>query len=228
MEDKDYYTILGVGKNASHEEIKTAYKKLALQYHPDRCPEEKKKECEEKFKEIAAAYYVLGDPQRKKEYDDYRHGTYVFRSGHGSGDFASQSGFDFNDLMRHFRVAGAGKRHQKGGYDRYVFFDDLADIFGNMRGSVHANSDGVYTVYSSSDMDGLQKIDTDYNVKLNIPRDIAEHGGEVKFKLSDNRTITLRINPGTKNGQKLRLKGLGSMCHTCDHKGDLIVTVIYS
>ena len=96
MDTKDYYAILEIDKSASHDEIKRAYRKLAFKYHPDKCPEEKKKECEEKFKEIAAAYYVLGDEKRKKEYDDYRNGAYSFRSGPGSGDFASQSGFDFD------------------------------------------------------------------------------------------------------------------------------------
>ncbi|MFH1428866.1 MAG: DnaJ domain-containing protein, partial [Candidatus Margulisiibacteriota bacterium] len=107
MDTKDYYAILGVNEKASLGEIKSAYRKLAFKYHPDKCPEEKKKECEEKFKEIAAAYYVLGDEKRRKEFDDYRKGAYSFRSGPGSGDFASQTGFDFEDLMKHFHDLGA-------------------------------------------------------------------------------------------------------------------------
>ena len=228
MDTKDYYTILGVGKNASLEQVKSAYRSLALRYHPDRCPEEKKKECEKKFKEIAAAYYVLGDAKRKKEYDDYQKGAYEFRSGQGSGDFASQTGFDFEDLMKHFYESGAHGPRQQGGSSRYFFFDDLSEIFEGMSAPRGEQADGASTVYRFAGREGQQKFNTDTYADMQIPQNIAQSGGEVKFKLSDARTITLKINPGTKNGQKLRLKGMGTMCHTCDHKGDLIVSVHYS
>ncbi|MCM8827504.1 MAG: DnaJ domain-containing protein, partial [Candidatus Omnitrophica bacterium] len=70
---KDYYEILGVSRNASIDEIKKAYRQLALQFHPDRVPPEKKKEAEEKFKEISEAYAVLSDPEKKRLYDQYGH-----------------------------------------------------------------------------------------------------------------------------------------------------------
>ncbi|MFH1492934.1 MAG: DnaJ domain-containing protein [Candidatus Omnitrophota bacterium] len=228
MEVKDYYAILGVDESASSEQIKSAYRSLALKYHPDRCPEEKKKECEEKFKEIAAAYYVLGDAKRKKEYDDYRKGAYEFRSGQGSGDFASQTGFDFEDLMKHFHNVGAKGARQQRGSNRFFFFDDLSDIFGGMSSRQGDQDGGAYTAYHFNDAGGQQKYDTDTYAEIKIPRNIAQSGGDVKIKLSDARTITLKITPGTKNGQKLRLKGMGKMCHTCDHKGDLIVSIRYS
>jgi len=222
---KDYYAILEVAKGASPEEIKAAYRKLALKYHPDKCPEEKKKECEEKFKEVAAAYYVLGDEKRKKEFDDYKKGAYAFRSGPGSGDFASQAGFDFEDLMKHFHNHGSRAGRQRRGSDRYFFFDDLGDIF---EGMSSGQGDGAYTVYNFTGAGGQQKYDTDIYADIKIPQNIALSGGEVKVKLNDARTITLKIHPGTKNGQKLRLKGMSKMCPTCDHKGDLIVSVRYS
>ena len=226
---KDYYAILGVAASASHDEIKRAYRKLAFKYHPDKCPEEKKKECEEKFKEISAAYYVVGDEKRKKEYDDYRKGAYDFRSGHGSGDFASQSGFDFNDLMSHFRKFGNEKDGYKTGrQNRYFFFDDLSDIFEGMSSGQGDQTGGAYRVYNFAGAGGQQKYDTDTYADIKIPQGIALSGGEVKVKLHDTRVINLKINPGTKNGQKLRLKGIGKMCPTCDHKGDLIVSVRYS
>ena len=213
MDTKNYYTILGVNEDASYEAIKTVYRKLALKYHPDKCPEEKKKECEEKFKEIAAAYYVLGDVKRRKEYDDYKKGTYAFRSGPGAGDFASQSGFDFNDLMNHFQTFGRTKGEYKtAGNNRYFFFDDQQDLFEGM---------GDYELYDNK---ALHKHETDIYAQLNLPRNVALAGGEVRFKLQDSRMITLKIYPNTKNGQKLRFKGLGKTCPCCDHKGDLTVT----
>lgn len=68
---KDYYEILGVPRNASQEEIKKAFWELAKKWHPDRVPPEKKKEAEEKFKEINEAYQVLSDPEKRKIYDMY-------------------------------------------------------------------------------------------------------------------------------------------------------------
>jgi DnaJ-class molecular chaperone len=67
---KDYYRILGVPRNASAQEIKKAYRKLAMQYHPDRNPG-KEQQANEKFKEINEAYGVLGDPKKKKQYDQF-------------------------------------------------------------------------------------------------------------------------------------------------------------
>ncbi len=224
----DYYAIMGLSKNASAEEIKKAYKKLAFKYHPDRCPDKNKKEGEEKFKEMAAAYYVLGDAKRKKEYDDYKKGAYSFRSGPGAGDFASQSGFDFEDLIKHFHNTGAGGgTRQKRTSNRYVFFDDLSDIFQGMDSMPGNQAGGNYRAYQSPNVGGQKKYDTDINAEIKIPAHIAQVGGEVKVKLSDGRMITLKINKGTKKGQKLRLKGIGKMCHTCEHKGDLIVSVRY-
>ena len=70
---KDYYEILGVAKDATLQQIKKAYRSLALKYHPDRVPEPEKKASEEKFKEISEAYGVLSDPQKRTLYDQYGH-----------------------------------------------------------------------------------------------------------------------------------------------------------
>ena len=70
---KDYYEILGAAKNATPQEIKKAYRSLALKYHPDRVPEAEKKEAEHKFKEMSEAYGVLSDPKKRQMYDQYGH-----------------------------------------------------------------------------------------------------------------------------------------------------------
>jgi DnaJ-class molecular chaperone len=92
MAEKDYYQLLGVAKTASADEIKKAYRKLALEYHPDR---NKSKEAEEKFKEINRAYEVLGDPQKKQQYDQF--GSSAFEGGAGGpggpfGGFGGRQG----------------------------------------------------------------------------------------------------------------------------------------
>src|SRR5512135_2555086 len=99
MPKRDYYEVLGVGRSASPEEIKKAYRKLAMQFHPDRNPG--KKDAEEKFKEAAEAYEVLGDPDKRQRYD--RFGAEGLR---GSADFRH---FDnMNDIFSTFSDIFAG------------------------------------------------------------------------------------------------------------------------
>jgi len=102
MADKDYYKLLGVEKTATKEEIKKAYKKLALKYHPDRAPEDKKIEYEEKFKEINEAASILGDEKKRQQYDQF--GSTSFQGGN-SGGF---QGYDFSDIMSQFRSGNFG------------------------------------------------------------------------------------------------------------------------
>jgi curved DNA-binding protein len=109
---KDYYRILGVPKNASDEDIKKTYRKLAMQYHPDRNPG-KEKWANEKFKEINEAYAVLGDPQKRRQYDQF--GTVGNIGDIFSSPFTTTT---FEETMKDF--GGAGLR-----------FDFLDDIFGD-------------------------------------------------------------------------------------------------
>jgi len=107
---KDYYKILGVLKSASLEEIKKAYRKLALEYHPDRGGG---KEAEEKFKEINEAYQILSDPQKRSRYDQF--GDAAFRAG-GAGNGQGFGGFDFSGGFGQGDFSGFG-------------FGGLGDIF---------------------------------------------------------------------------------------------------
>jgi molecular chaperone DnaJ len=103
-EKRDYYEVLGVEKTASAEEIKKAYRKKAIQYHPDKNPGDK--EAEEKFKEAAEAYEVLSDPQKRQRYDQYG-----FAGMGGAGGF-SGGGMSMEDIFAHF-----GDIFQGAGFD---------------------------------------------------------------------------------------------------------------
>ena len=115
MANKDYYAVLGLEKGASDDEIKKAFRKLAIKYHPDK--NQGNKEAEEKFKDINEAYQVLSDPEKKARYEQY--GTADFDgSGFGSGGFG---GFDFSDMggfgdiFESFFGGGGGSSRRRNG-----------------------------------------------------------------------------------------------------------------
>jgi molecular chaperone DnaJ len=114
---RDYYEVLGVGKDASEDEIKKAYRKIAIKYHPDRNPGDK--EAEEKFKEAAEAYDVLHDPQKRQQYDQFGFNSPFGGAGGGFGGF-SAGGFNMDDIFSMFgdvfggHAYGGGRaRHQQ-------------------------------------------------------------------------------------------------------------------
>ncbi|MCM8784163.1 MAG: molecular chaperone DnaJ [Candidatus Omnitrophica bacterium] len=134
MAKRDYYEILGVDKRASKEEIRAAFRKLAMQYHPDRAPQDKKKEAEEKFKEISEAYAVLSDDQKRAQYDQFGHAgidsRYSYEDIFRGADFGSifeDLGFGgsiFEELFSDFGLFGSGRRtSRKTGRGRDLQFD---------------------------------------------------------------------------------------------------------
>jgi molecular chaperone DnaJ len=136
---RDYYEILGVGKNATDPEIKSAYRKLALQNHPDRNPENAE-EATEKFKEITEAYGVLADPQKRAAYDRYGHagvsgagGQPDFSSGAFSGFEDILNAFGFGDFFGMGDIFGQSRSRQRGAargadlrYDLEISFEEAA------------------------------------------------------------------------------------------------------
>ena len=136
MTKQDYYDILGIDKNADKKQIKKAYRKLALKYHPDKNPS---KEAEEKFKEISEAYAVLSDDEKRQMYDQYGHAGIdqqfssedIFR-GADFGDIFRGMGFDFNDIFSQFFGGGgfSPRRQRRRGADlRYDMEISLEDAY---------------------------------------------------------------------------------------------------
>ena len=121
MNKKDYYEVLGVSKNATDEEIKRAFRKLAKEYHPD---VNKEPGAEEKFKEIGEAYAVLSDPNKRKQYDQFGHAAFQNGGAGGGSGFGSFSGVDIDlddilgDLFGGFGFGFGGSRSRGGSSSR--------------------------------------------------------------------------------------------------------------
>ncbi len=201
---KDYYKILGIPRNATQEEIKKAYRRLVLKYHPDR---NKTKEAEEKFKEINEAYAVLGDPEKRRQYDAM-----------GAASFHQQ--YSTEDIFRNFDVGDLFK-------DLGFSTDDLFSfLFGHKRGvsghfRYHTGSFG-YEHPRSSPVKGPDLI---YEMAISLEE--AAKGGEktIAYERSGKQEkIVVRIPPGVKDGQKLRLAGKGEFGPT-GLAGDLYIKI---
>lgn len=188
---RDYYGILGVAQDAGNDEIKRAYRKLARQYHPDSTGGDKAKET--RFKEITAAYDVLGDAEKRARYDAFKKagGRPEFHPGGFGVD-----GLDLGDLFAQvFGGAGGGG----GGFTYQVYSDgdgnpDLGDLFGRF-----ARPPGRARAAKPA---------ADTHSELRIPIDQAILG-TVKAVTTPAGKVTVKVPPGTSSGVKLRLKGKG-------------------
>ncbi|MBU9889754.1 MAG: DnaJ domain-containing protein [Candidatus Omnitrophica bacterium] len=220
MKQKDYYQALGVSETASADEIKKVYRKLAVKYHPDKNPENPK-QAEAKFKEISEAYYVLSDEKRRSQYDQMR----KFGGGF-QGNFAGAQGFDFEDLLRQFSAGGRGRSS-----GRYAAFSDIfGDLFSG-GGSTRfypsgSPRQGFYNGEDyGEDLGTASGQDPDVVVNLKISKKKAKEGGSVTFRTAEGQTLSVKIPPGIREGQKMRLARQGRICPACRHRGDLILQI---
>jgi len=211
MEYKDYYKILGVEKSATQDEIKKAYRKLAMKHHPDR--NAGKKSSEEKFKEITEANEVLSDPDKRKKYDTLgsNWNQYQHTGGQGFDDFSSRFG---------------GGRRQPGSGSTYEYSGNINDIFGNAGGGF---SDFFESFFGGSGgrfggRTQQQKTAIDVEANMNVTLEDVFVGSEKQISV-EGKKLKIKINPGTKDGQKLRLKGLGRSKTADGTKGDLYLNI---
>jgi curved DNA-binding protein len=204
MATRDYYEILGVRKGASDEEVKKAYRKLAMKYHPDRNPN--KKEAEERFKEINEAYAVLSDKEKRKQYDTF--GAEGFRQRFTQEDIFR--GFDFDEILSGL-FGGRSKRGTSFGRGGF----DFSDLFGGRGGY--------------QDMGRMAQRGEDILYELPITLEEAAFGGEkrVSFRRERGGTeeISVRIPKGIPSGKKLRVAGKGVEGKNGGPPGDLYLQI---
>ncbi|WP_276374542.1 J domain-containing protein [Chryseolinea sp. H1M3-3] len=207
MDYKDYYKILGVDKKASQDEIKKAYRKLAVKYHPDKNKDNKV--AEEKFKQINEANEVLSDPVKRKKYDE------------------------LGENWRQYEHAGAGGRPRgsrpgNGQDGPFTFEGDFSDIFGQEGGSGFSDffeqffGRGAAGGGRQSRQSGTFK-GQDYQTEMEITLEEAYHGASRLIQLEDEK-LRITTKPGAYDDQRLRIKGKGGKGSKGNH-GDLYVRI---
>ena len=201
MAGTDYYAVLGVGKDASDGEIKKAYRRLAMKYHPDHAKGDPK--AEEQFKKISEAYAVLSDKEKRRQYD--RFGSEGFRQQYSQEDIFRN--FDFGDIFREFGFGGGGAGRQPGGGVRFSFGRGQSPFdFGGGGQRAVKGSDLEYELALT-----LQEVATGTRKTLDF-----QHEGRTE-------RLTVKIPKGMVNGKKLRLAGKGSPSPMGGPPGDLYV-----
>ena len=177
----DYYKILGVDRNIPQKDVRAAYRKRAKQFHPDLHPNDPKAKA--KFQALSEAYDVIGDPEKRKKYDQYGEQwrnaeAFENAKGGGFGGGSPFEGFDFGSF-------GSG-----GGFSSF-----FRDLFG--QGARSKFTGGFNAERNSGEM----------NANVNIDLYTALLGGEVIIQLSSGQKLKLKIKPGTQPGTKARLRG---------------------
>lgn len=244
---KDYYELLGVQKNASEDELKKAYRKMALKFHPDRNPGDKKSE--EQFKEVNEAYSVLNDPEKRKSYDLFGH------AGPAGGGFNQQgAGFSdiFGDIFEEFFGAsqggGGGRRRAQRGSDlRYNLTLTFGEAFFGKEEKIRLRRpEACAACRGSGAKDGTTKPcsacggagQVRFQQGLfTVSRTCGSCGGQGRVSaeacpscrgegyIARDKTISVKIPPGVETGSRLRVSGEGEMGDHGGPSGDLYVVI---
>ena len=213
---QDYYTLLGVERDASEDQIKKAYRKMAMKYHPDRNPGDKV--AEEKFKGISEAYDVLSDPEKRQKYDQFgQYWQQADQSNWSGGNVNTDFGFDFsqygnfdefiNELLGRFSTHGASGGYstrtstgQQPGYGDFGGFGDMGGRTGTK--STQGDREATLKLTFAEAFNGVQK-------KISL-------GSEV---------LDVRIPGGAKAGSRVRLRGKGQVNPYNQQRGDLYLNI---
>jgi curved DNA-binding protein len=193
----DYYKILGLNKNATEDEIKKAYRKLARKHHPDLNPNDK--EAHLKFQQINEANEVLSDPEKRKKYDAY------------GENWKHADQFDQARQQQHH---GGGGQHYEysGGFGDENFSDFFESLFGSRGGGRHAGSQVKFR-------------GQDYNAELHVPLRDAYHTHQHTLDV-DGRKVRITIPAGIESGQVIKLKGHGGAGVNGGPNGDIYITFV--
>ncbi|HYD30838.1 MAG TPA: molecular chaperone DnaJ [Azospirillaceae bacterium] len=249
MAKQDYYELLGVARGASADELKKAYRKQAMQYHPDRNPGNQ--EAEQKFKEISEAYEVLKDEQKRAAYDRFGHAAFEQgggRPGGGAGGFDFASGFAdiFDEMFGEFMGGRRGQAASRGADLRYNLEISLEDAFNGSQANVRVPTSVACEVCNGSGAEagsqptvcptcaGHGKIRAQqgfFTIERTCP---SCHGAGRVIKdpckacggagrVRKEKTLQVNIPPGVEDGTRIRLAGEGEAGLRGSPPGDLYI-----
>jgi len=217
---EDYYQILGITKTASADEIKKAYRKLAVKWHPDKNPTNKAA-AEEKFKKISEAYAVLSDAEKRKQYDNFGSAD-QFRQQYSQEDIFR--GVDLDEILRSFGFGGARggggrtttfRTGRRGGMGPREQEDPFAGMFGGMGGGRQQ--------YAEMPEKGQ---DVEYNLSTSLEESVFGADKKLSLKIENrNEEINVKIPAGISTGKKLRLPGKGMTGYNGGPNGDLYLNI---
>jgi curved DNA-binding protein len=206
MNFKDYYKLLGVPRTATPEEIRKAYRKLALKYHPDKTKGDKA--AEEKFKDVNEANEVLSDPEKRKKYDRFGEDWKHYQESGGQ-----PGGFDWSKYAG--GPGGRGRQATREDFDTMFGEGGIGDIFEMLFGQRGGTRRGRRSA-------GIRG--EDFNAETTISLEEAYAGSTRLIKL-DGQTIRITIKPGITDGQVLRISGKGGAGYGGGPGGELYLTV---
>lgn len=202
----DYYSVLGVDKNASADEIKKAYRKLAVKYHPDKTTGNKT--ANDKFMEINEAHQVLGDPEKRKKYDQFG-----AERNQSEAAGAQPGGFDWSKYAQSGATQSQGMNADE--FEAMFANGNDGDLFELLFGGRRGKRAGQRSATTKGD---------DLSAETTISLQEAYHGTTRLIQL-DGQTIKVTIHPGILDGQVLRIAGKGMDTFNGGLKGDLYLTI---
>ncbi len=212
MSETDYYKILGVKKTATDAEIKKAYRKLALKYHPDKTKGDKAAEA--KFKEISEAYAVLSDKEKRHQYDTY--GSANFQQRYSKEDIFRN--FDIGDILKEFGFGGGGM----GQFSRGFGGGGFSSSMGGGNPFMHGMGGGCKG--RARQQQPVKGSDLEYEVPITLEEMI--NGTKKTLTVShgnNNDTINVKIPKGLVPGKKIRVAGKGGLSQYGGPRGDLFI-----
>jgi molecular chaperone DnaJ len=238
-----YYEVLGVARGANDEELKKAFRRLAMKNHPDRCPNDP--QAQERFKEAKEAWEILGDPQRRAMYDQYGHAAFENGTGRRGGAPFGDVGDIFGDIFSD--IFGGGRRAARGSDLRHVLDLELEEAVGGVDKQIHVptlvnchhcngtgSDDGKLATCSTCRGHGRVRMQ---NGIFSIQQACPHCGGAGRVvvtpckhcrgegRLEDERSLEVKVPAGVDDGDRIRLTGQGEAGPSGVTPGDLYVEI---